>query len=321
MEKRITLKPSFKSAILMLGMLALPVMVSAQESWKWEREAEDFSASSYVRVTDATADGNVVSGGKFVDELSVGKDSELGYSITDVPAPGMYDLSISYVSMQERYLLVKIADRNPIVVDCTETTGNWNGGPGIVKDEDGNEVERPGVVTKTISVYIPEVGDNDLVIKAFDGYSESEGKYLSFAPNIDKITVTPSTAELKETPEEMEPIEIEMESSNALSGSAKLMTEHNDHYSGTAGVTLGSTGRAIYKVTVPETGAYALYIDYTTMQTRWIYVKVNAQPKQYLEFSEKLLHGEEKSRMIQADRQSIRKLYYSIWKKEKIQSC
>lgn len=42
MEKRITLKPSFKSAILMLGMLALPVMVSAQESWKWEREAEDF---------------------------------------------------------------------------------------------------------------------------------------------------------------------------------------------------------------------------------------------------------------------------------------
>ena len=287
MEKRITLKPSFKSAILMLGMLALPVMVSAQESWKWEREAEDFSASSYVRVTDATADGNVVSGGKFVDELSVGKDSELGYSITDVPAPGMYDLSISYVSMQERYLLVKIADRNPIVVDCTETTGNWNGGPGIVKDEDGNEVERPGVVTKTISVYIPEVGDNDLVIKAFDGYSESEGKYLSFAPNIDKITVTPSTAELKETPEEMEPIEIEMESSNALSGSAKLMTEHNDHYSGTAGVTLGSTGRASYKVTVPETGAYALYIDYTTMQTRWIYVKVNAQPKQYLEFSEK----------------------------------
>ena len=73
MEKRITLKPSFKSAILMLGMLALPVIVSAQESWKWEREAEDFSASSYVRVTDATADGNVVSGGKFVDELSVGK--------------------------------------------------------------------------------------------------------------------------------------------------------------------------------------------------------------------------------------------------------
>lgn len=287
MKKRITLKPSFKNATLLLGMLTLPMMVSAQESWKWESEAENYAEISYAKVTEATADGNVVSGGKYLEELSVGKDSRVGYSITGVPAPGMYDLSISYISMQERYLLVKISDRDPIVVDCTETTGGWNGVPAIEEDEEGNKVERLGVVSKTISVYIPYEGDNDLVIQAFDGYSESEGKNLSFAPNIDKITITPSAVELKETAEEMEPIEIEMESSNALSGSAKLMTEHNDHYSGTAGVTLGSTGRAVYKVTVPETGAYALYIDYTTMQTRWIYVKVNSQPKQYVEFGEK----------------------------------
>lgn len=287
MKKRITFKPSFKSTVLVLSMLTLPMVAKAQDSWKWESEAENSSEIYYAKVTQATADGNVVSGGAYVEELSVGKDSRVGYVITGVPAAGMYDLAISYISMQERFLLVKISDRDPIIVDCAETTGGWNGVPGIVKGDDGNEVERPGVVTKTISVYIPYEGDNDLVIKAFDGYSESEGKNLSFAPNLDKIVITSSTADLKETSEEMEPIEIEMESSNELSGSARLMTEHNNHYSGTAGITLGSTGRAVYKVTVPEAGAYALYIDYTTMQTRWIYVKVNAQPKQYLEFAEK----------------------------------
>lgn len=59
---------------------------------------------------------------KFVDELSVVGYLKLGYSITDVPAPGMYDCQ--FLMSAGALLLVKIADRNPIVVDCTETTGN-----------------------------------------------------------------------------------------------------------------------------------------------------------------------------------------------------
>lgn len=286
MKKRFTLKPSLKSAALMLGAFAFPLIANAEEPWKWESEAENASEMVYCQVSQATADGNEVSNGAFVSEMSVGKDSRLGWVVTDVPAPGMYDLTISYISMQERFLLVKIADRDPIVVDCRETSGGWDGTPSTEEGEDGSVINHPGVVQKTITVYIPYAGDNDLVIKAFDGISETEGKSMSFAPNLDKVTIVPSSAALVEAPEEMESIEIEAETCPNLSGTAKLMDGNTQTYSGNAGITLASAGRAIFTISVPETGAYALYINYTTMQKRWIYVKANAQPKQYVEFAE-----------------------------------
>lgn len=285
--KNMKIEHLLKSTALSLAALALPMAANAQD-WSWECEAEEASEIVYGKISEATAEGNLVSGGQYVEELSTAKDSHLGFMISGVPAAGMYDLSISYISMQERYLLVQVADREPIVVDCSEITGGWNGVPATETDEEtGEEIARPGVATKTIPVYIPYKGDVDLYIYAFEGYSASTGGNICFAPNIDKVSIAPSEAELVETPEEMLPIEIEAEDFTSASGTAGVMTEKYEAYPSQAGMTLRGAGRATYQITVPETGSYALYLDYTTCQTRWIYVKVNSQTKQYLEFNEK----------------------------------
>ena len=285
--KNMKIEHLLKSTALSLAVFALPMAANAQE-WSWECEAEEASEIVYGKISDATAEGNLVSGGQYVEELSTAKGSHLGFMVSDVPAAGMYDLSISYISMQERFLLIQVADREPIVVDCDEITGGWNGVPATeTNEETGEEIDRPGVATKTIPVYIPYSGDVDLYIYAFEGYSQSTGGNICFAPNIDKIALTPSDAELVETPAEMTPIEIEAEDFTSASGTAGVMTEKYEAYPSQAGMTLRGAGRATYLINAPEAGSYALYLDYTTCQTRWIYIKVNSQVKQYLEFSEK----------------------------------
>lgn len=262
---------TFRSMALALG-LGLTTAAAAQPI---VIEAEDPIDQFEAKMADFSAEGSEASGGAGMGLDNAHHGAFLQYAF-EVPSAGTYDLKIFYVTLNTRWLSVKINDQVANVVRFTDFTGNWNGVPGEVLDEESGEmIARPGVASKTIQVYCEE-GENFLRIDALYGYSPEDGRDLPFSPSIDKFELTKSATEIAKPEDwtaEGNQIKQEFEDFTTASGQGKVQ-----NLGGLTGAAIGQGGGTLsYDVNVPEEGVYKLNIWFATAQRRWVTVKVNEQ--------------------------------------------
>lgn len=94
------------------------------------------------------------------------------FSNLDIAEAGVYELSIYYATMQERYAYTKVNNQGSAIFKFDVYTANWGD---KVSDDPVND---PVVRRKTVPVYF-EKGKNSLTIGAANGWS----------PNIDKLSI------------------------------------------------------------------------------------------------------------------------------------
>ena len=104
-------------------------------------------------------------------------------------------MTIYYVTCSVRWFSVKVNDQAMKAVCCSETTPNWNGEP--VLDEETGDVITPGVLTKTIKVYMKE-GSNIIQLQGLYGYDATTNinRANPYSPIFDKMEIKYSDTQL-----------------------------------------------------------------------------------------------------------------------------
>ena len=246
MTKSNSLK-KIKIACMLLGMFSFSI-VNAQTIIL---EAES-ATTIYRGNTDNNAN---FSNGKGIGGMSEGNSSYIQFSSVTVATAGTYDLAIFYATMNERSVYVKVNQQVKSIVNFTDFTGGWDG------------TGTPGILSKTIQVYL-NAGVNALVI----------GGYGGFAPNLDKLELTPSGTEITPPADDIAPLTIEAENAAVIYHSNVDANVNLSNGKGIGSMNSDNTSYLRYiNVNVVEAGTYDLAIYYITMQNRSVYVKVNQQ--------------------------------------------
>ena len=207
-----------------------------------------------------------------------------GYANYEFEAPkaGTYDLTIYYVTTEERWFSVKVNDQAMKAVCCSETTPNWDGEP--VLDEVTGDVITPGVLTKTVKVYMQE-GSNIIQMQGLYKYyaDNATNTEKPYSPILDKIEIKYSDTQLGEVTDAPEQIIRECEDYSTITSPA--FTKNMGAFSGGCGVNLKSAGGAFsYVVNAATAGVYKLDIYYTYRAERWISVKVGDTKRMNVQF-------------------------------------
>jgi hypothetical protein len=286
-----------------LSACALAAMSSyAQDVTTFECETPD--ESKYVEIDERTG----CSGASALCFHSW-KGGYANY-IFDAPQAGTYDITFHYVTCEPRWFSVKVNDQPMKAICCSETTPNWSGEPGT-DPETGDQI--PGVLTKTIQVYMTE-GENVIQLQGLYGYDATTNQYRSkpYSPILDKMDIKYSETQLGEVADAPEQIERECEDYSTIIGSA--FTKNMGAFSGGVGVNLNKAdGGFTYNVNATKAGVYKLDIYYTYMQERWITVKAGDTKSINVQFNNTTDSWEGTSNNDEADHPTFYQRSVLIW--------
>lgn len=258
--------------------LALCVITALPSIAQTVIEGEEPAESQYAEISDR--DG---CSGKKAISVDAYKGAFASY-IFNAPTDGTYDLTVFYVTLNTRWMSVKVNEQIPVTLCCNEMAFDWNGNSGETTDpKTGETVSIPGYRTKTLKVHMDK-GDNSIILRGIYGYSPETGIDQPYSPIIDKIEIVPSNTEVEALEISPEQIIREAESADVFSGTAGIGNENRAIFSGKQGAGTGSNGFMTYIINAPEAGVYIMNMNYCTMQTRWVFVKVNRQKRSYVEF-------------------------------------
>ena len=259
-----------------LSSCALAAMTCYAQDGVTTIECENPSEKSYVEIDERTG-----CSGQSGLCFHSWKGGYANYEF-EAPKAGTYDLTIYYVTTEERWFSVKVNDQAMKAVCCSETTPNWDGEP--VLDDVTGEVITPGVLSKTLKVYMQE-GSNIIQMQGLFKYYANDATNLEkpYSPILDKIEIKYSDTQLGEVADGPEQILRECEDYSSIIGSA--FTKNMGAFSGGAGVNLNKAdGGFTYNVNVATAGVYKLDIYYTYMAERWISVKVGDTKRMNVQF-------------------------------------
>jgi len=206
-----------------------------------------------------------------------------GYAsyVFTAPQAGTYDLTFYYVTCDVRWFSVKVNEQPMRAICCSETTPNWSG-ESVTDSVTG--VVTPGILTKTIHVYMEE-GDNTIMLQGLYGYTSSQ-TYNSkpYSPLLDKMEVKYSDTQLGVVADAPDQQYIEMEDYDGTTGDA--FVKDMGAFSGGKGVNLNkANGSFTYNVNVPTAGVYKLDISYAYLFERWLSVKVGDTQRINVQFN------------------------------------
>lgn len=278
MKKGLLLRNGLLGLSLVAGttMWANPIIVEAESPIELEQ--------GHVSTLDA--EGSEASGLAGINLDNAHRGSMAVYAF-EAPEAGTYDLNVWYITMNTRWLSLQINDQIANLMECDVLSGGWNGvGSEVTVDGETGETEyRPGVVSKSIPVYC-EKGTNFLTVKGIYGYCPEEGRDQRFSPIIDRFELTPAEVQIEKPRDwdlSVDRIERQCDNYDGLSGEVGIGDRLA--FSNKRSATLRAAGGTIsYNVNVPQEGVYLFEIWYSTMQCRWITVKVNRQLPHYVSF-------------------------------------
>lgn len=283
MKKKSTLRLATLSmmAVAGFGAYAAPIVVEAEDP------IETFEAKEVSDWTDV--EGCEASGKMGLGVDRAFKGGYLMYSV-DAPEAGTYEMDVRYVTMNTRWIEVKINDQISHIVCCNDLTGGWNGVAGEEEDKEGNIIQRPGVGSTKVQVYLDK-GENFMKVSALYGYSPEEERDQPYTPNLDCFVFTQAGEQIAKPADWFESDRMKFECESYDSASGKAGADERSGFSGARGGSLPQnsepmTNTLSYKVSVAEEGAYKMTIYFATCQTRWIGVKVNQQVPSYLCFND-----------------------------------
>ncbi|MFV0467579.1 MAG: T9SS type A sorting domain-containing protein [Dysgonomonas sp.] len=227
-------------------------------------ETESVTDKYYVEIDSRSG----FSGGQGI-AMQACYGSAATYTI-NVAEAGTYDLALDYVTMNERFIYIKVNNQIHSVVHFDDLTTTWDGSNGTVK-------------TKTVQIYL-EAGDNYLTLGGYEGLSPTDG-LIGFAPPLDKFTITRASTEIAKPGTQITKITIEGEDADVKTGNFGSVSQ--PQFSGGLAIG-GNSGYAQYSnVAVAEEGTYDLAMFYTTMNERSLTVKVNKQVATTVAFKDK----------------------------------
>lgn len=259
-----------------LSTCALAAMTCYAQNDVTVIECENPSEKSYAEIDERSG-----CSGQSALNFNAWKGGYANYIFT-APADGTYDLTIYYVTCDERWFSVKVNDQPMKAVCCSETTPNWVGEP--VLDETTGDVITPGVLTKTVKVYMQE-GDNTIQLQGLYRYYANNATNMEkpYSPILDKMEIKYSETQLGEVDDAPEQIVRECEDYSTIASPA--FTKNMGAFSGGAGINLKSSGGAFsYVINAATAGVYKLDIYYTYRAERWISVKVGDTKRMNVQF-------------------------------------
>lgn len=182
---------------------------------------------------------------------------------------GEYELAISYFTMDQRYIAVKVNDCKEEIVRCS-TTDAW--GLGDYDEENGYNTPAVSIVKVWLNA-----GENIIKVSAAPIYYPIAGQEgntnFNYLPNIYKFAFTKVADSDKNAADfadsAVAPIFIEAEGGFEVSNPDVRNPFHTNETSGNyTGAALDMGAYGLYSLDIPEEGAYLMRLWYCTMQNR-----------------------------------------------------
>ncbi|MBD5233955.1 MAG: hypothetical protein HDS65_07250 [Bacteroidales bacterium] len=276
------------AAVLMSGTMAAfaaePIVLEA-EDYTYAVNMDDAPVGEGTEASGAMIGGTQGAVGSYL-EMVGGEAGCYAQYIVEVPEAGTYDFTVFYASMFDRWLKVTANNQIGNVIYCDELSAGWDGTPREVLNEDETTTIEPGIVSKTIQLYL-EAGENELKVEYMFGPSKAEGRDVPYIPNLDRFELVRSATEIAK-PADWEPYTTyirEMETPDGRSGNTTIDDREN-FSGGQAGCVGASGGTLIYNVNVDQAGVYDMTIWYCLFGNRWAKVKVNEGEPYLVQFNQ-----------------------------------
>lgn len=211
----------------------------------------------------------------FYADYANGSYTGIKYKVT-APAAGEYELKISYYTMDQRYISVKVSDRKDNIIRC-EGSKDWY--PGDYNEETGYKT--PAV--STINVWLEE-GENEIKVAAAPVYYGSDDMNYASLPNIYKFELTKVAGSDKTAADfadsSVAPIFVEAESGYEITNPEKRNPFHSDGNNGdNTGVALDMSAYALYRLNIPKEGVYLMRLWYSSKQVRPFVITTEDYPE------------------------------------------